>query len=128
MPNDLRAERVARDRHAVCADEIAFATTLALGTVAQAHLESGGLTTQEIKALYHRSLRDGRSKFDPGRAKDTDAVALAEEAVSEVGAPPSEEALDAKERLTQLDALLERGLIGPSDYREVKRRVLDDLY
>jgi len=118
-----------------------YASTLAIGAVARAYFEKGGdLSKSEMKSVYQSTLKRARKDFDPKKMRSDDAKNLAKEAASKAKdiepevAAKAEEVAGADElekdpvaRLEQLKSLLDKGLIEPEEYEEVKNRILSEL-
>jgi uncharacterized protein (DUF697 family) len=119
---------------------IIFATTIAIGAVARAFFDRGGeVSSDEMRDIYKKAVKNARSSFDPSRARSSDARNMAEKAAEEGQAaeappageapasPPPAEAADPVARLRQLKSLLDAGLIDQDEYDETKRRILGTL-
>lgn len=109
-----------------------YASTIAIGTIARIYFANQGqLSDEQIKDLYRDSLKRAKQQFDPSRARDPKARQMAEAAAAEAkeGAPAAapEPQEDPITRLERLKALLDKGLIEPEEFGEVKRRILDSM-
>ncbi len=117
-----------------------YATTLAIGAVAERYFASEGeLSSEELKDLYKRTVKEAKQSFDPTRmksdeAKDMAKAAAAEatgdavDAATEEAAPEAEPpAEDPISRLRRLKSMLDEGLIDQAEYDETKARVLAEI-
>ena len=125
-----------------------YATTLAIGAVSERYFtQEGELTTEELKDLYKRTVREARSNFDPSKMKSDEARDMAKAAAAQAAADavdaaaeavdaPAEEASPARDtgqaedpisRLRRLKALVDEGLIDQAEYDETKARVLAEI-
>ena len=106
-----------------------YASTQAIGTVARIYFDRGAISDEELESVYKDTLAKARKQFDPQRATSAEAQDLAS-AAAEAPAPKAAAAPaddDPVARLERLKALLDKGLIEPEEYAEVKRRVLDSI-
>lgn len=104
-----------------------FASTLAIGAVADAFFErEGNLETGDMRDLYNRAHGDAKSKFDPDKARSDEAQRMAEEA-ARAEQQPAPAPQGPVERLEKLKALLDKGLIDQAEYDATKARVLGEL-
>ncbi len=118
-----------------------YATTLAIGAVAERYFtQEGELTTEELKDLYKRTVREARSNFDPSKMKSDEAKDMAKAAAAQAAAEAvdvaTEEAASTRDsgqaedpisRLRRLKALVDEGLIDQTEYDETKARVLAEI-
>ena len=123
-----------------------FATTIAIGAVARAFFDQGGeVSSQEMRNIYKKAVKNARKNFDPSRARSSNARDMAQKAADEgenneadnatADSPPPEPAAaddaairaDPVARLRRLKVLLEAGLIEQDEYDETKRRILSEL-
>lgn len=117
-----------------------YATTLAIGAVAERYfVNEGELSSEELKELYKRTVREAKSSFDPSKMKSEDAKHMAKaaaaeatsdavEAATEEAAPtPETAAEDPISRLRRLKSMLDEGLIDQDEYDETKARVLAEI-
>ncbi len=117
-----------------------YASTVAIGAVAESFFKSEGeLSSEDMKDVYARTVRQAKQDFDPEKMKSDEikdlAKAAAEEARGggskgeepEVAEPAPAPAEDPVSRLRRLKALLEEGLIEPSEYDDTKARILADI-
>jgi uncharacterized protein (DUF697 family) len=95
-----------------------FASTLAIGRVAQSYFEHGGeLSDDEIRDLYRDAESRAKKAFDPRKAKSA-------------GTTPDampEEAGDLSARLERLQGLHDKGLIGDDEFQAARARILSEL-
>lgn len=107
-----------------------FASTLALGAVADTWFAKGGNVSEaEMKAVYDRVVRGAKSEFKADRMKDPEAMEQARKAAAaetSKAAPPGPEE-DAVSRLKRAKELLDAGLLEQSEYDTLKQRILDSL-
>lgn len=107
-----------------------YASTLAIGAVADAFFRSeGNLSQDEMRDLYRRTVDGAKSSFRPEKMREKSAVEQANSAVEqgkrgEQPAPAPERPAD---KLKAAKELLEQGLISQEEFDEVKRRVLGEL-
>ncbi|MEM6927858.1 MAG: hypothetical protein AAF602_13080 [Myxococcota bacterium] len=112
----------------VLAAPFMFASTLAIGAVADAWFRNGGsVSDSELKDLYDRTVKRAKSGFDPGRARDPEARRAAEVATSEGQGTSAGRDERPMERLRKAKQMLEEGLIDEAEFAEVKRRVLSEI-
>jgi len=106
-----------------------FASTIAIGAVADTWFRNGGQVSEsELKDLYERTMKRARSGFDPGRARDPEAKRAAEDAVQSGDAePPGSSEESPMERLRKAKRMLEEGLISEEEFAAVKERVLGEI-
>ncbi len=91
-----------------------FASTLAIGRVAQSYFEHGGeLSDEEIRSLYKDAESRAKKSFDPKKARTS------------VAASSEEDELSA--RLKRLQGLHAKGLIGDDEFQAAKARILGEL-
>src|SRR5688500_5803341 len=57
-----------------------YASTLAIGRVAELYFANGDLDDREMKAIYQETLKKAKTSFDPSRARSSDARREAEQA------------------------------------------------
>ncbi|MEL7371573.1 MAG: DUF697 domain-containing protein [Myxococcota bacterium] len=99
-----------------------FASTFAIGAVAQSYFESdGNLSDEDIKSVYERAAKNAKSSFDPSRAKSDESKQAANDAAH------SEQKEDPSERLTKLKELLDKGLIDQAEYDATKSKILSEI-
>lgn len=108
-----------------------FASTLAIGAVADTFFKSeGNLSQEEMREIYRRTVDGAKSQFRPDRMRDKSVMEQAAQAVAEgkgeqpQAAAPKETPAD---KLRQAKELLNQGLISQEEFDEVKRRVLGEL-
>jgi uncharacterized protein (DUF697 family) len=82
-----------------------YASTVALGTVADSYFTHDGLDRESVRDLYRKSMRLARRRFDPRRTRPGD--------------DPEKE-----DRLAQVEHLLAKGLIEPHEAAQVRARIL----
>lgn len=124
-----------------------YGSTVALGTVARAWFEQGGLSDTDVSDIYKRALDRARRTFDLERAKDGGARQAAEEAAAEAAnaagaahapsateagpngsdAPAASAAPTLESRLADARGLRDKGLIDDAEYAAVKQRILEHL-
>lgn len=104
-----------------------FASTLAIGAVADTWFRHGGeVSDTDLKDLYKRTMKRARSGFDPTKARDADAQKAAEDAVTGAEAP-ARSGETPTERLRKAKRMLEEGLIDEAEFAAVKERVLSEI-
>jgi uncharacterized protein (DUF697 family) len=108
-----------------------YASTIAIGRVAELYFQQGDLDASEMKAAYRETLDRAKRRFDPRRARTPEARAQAEAASrpssAAPGAAPGEEAAPAADPVAQLERLArlrDAGAITPEEFEAAKRRVL----
>ena len=117
-----------------------YATTIAIGAVAERYfVNEGELSSEELKDLYKRTVREAKSSFDPTKMKSEEAKDMAKAAAAEaagdavdaatedVAPTPEPPAEDPISRLRRLKAMLDEGLIDQDEYDETKARVLAEI-
>jgi uncharacterized protein (DUF697 family) len=111
-----------------------YASTIAIGRVAELYFANNGMTDQEMKATYNEVLKKARKEFDPKRARSAEAKQQAEAAAKDTPATPDAGATPAPaatpgpaERLERLKALLDKGLIEQDEYDAAKAKVLSSI-
>lgn len=116
----------------VIAAPFMFASTLALGAVADAWFRRGGAMSQdEMKSVYDRVVKGARGAFKPENMKSDDVVAEAERAAREAAAasepaePPAD--TDPVARLKRAKELLDAGLLDQAEFDALKARILDSI-
>ena len=57
----------------IVAAPLVYASTLALGAVARAHFERGGLSDGEMRSVYAGAEHEGRQSYDPAGARTPEA-------------------------------------------------------
>ena len=102
-----------------------YASTLAIGRVAELYFESGDLDDREMKAIYQETLKKAKSSFDPSRARSTDARREAEQAAPVADRAP--ETQDPLAQLERLSKLRDAGAVSQDEYDVAKRRILASL-
>lgn len=104
-----------------------YASTLAIGAVADAFFrEEGKLTEQQMKDLYNQTLKGAKSNFRPEKMREKDAVDQATSAVAGAETPPPEVATGV-ERLRKAKDMLAEGLISQEEFDAVKARILSEM-
>lgn len=106
-----------------------YASTLAIGRVAELYFANGDLDDREMKAIYQETLRKAKGSFDPSRARSADARREAEQA-ARGDAPAAERAPEAQDPLAQLERLSklrDAGALSQDEYDAAKRRILATL-
>ncbi len=97
-----------------------FASTLAIGAVADAFFRAdGALSDEEMRAVYDDALNDAKTSFRPEKVRETEAM--------EHAARAAEPTSPASARLQKAKDLLDAGLIDQAEFDAVKRRILDEL-
>jgi uncharacterized protein (DUF697 family) len=96
-----------------------YASTIAIGRVAELYFQSGGLDDREMKAVYQETLKRAKGSFDPRRARDPEARRAAEE----VATPDVEEA-DPLAKLERLAKLRDVGALSAEEFEAAKKRIL----
>ncbi|MEN0063870.1 MAG: hypothetical protein AAGA48_17085 [Myxococcota bacterium] len=108
-----------------------FASTLAIGAVADTWFRSGGTVSDaEMRDLYKRTMKRAKSGFDPSRARNADARDAASQAVHDAqstDAPTPQKTELPMERLRKAKRMLEEGLIDEAEFAAVKERILSEL-
>lgn len=105
-----------------------YASTLAIGRVAELYFANGDLDDREMKAIYQETLKKAKSSFDPSRARSAEARREAEQAAQ--GERPAERAPEAQDPLAQLERLArlrDAGAVSQDEYEVAKRRILATL-
>ena len=97
-----------------------FASTLAIGAVADAFFKAdGGLSDEQMRAVYNDALKDAKAAFRPEKMREKEAMDQAAQAAQpEAG---------ASERLQKAKDLLDKGLIDQAEFDAVKQRILGAL-
>lgn len=108
----------------VVAAPFMYASTLGLGAVADGYFRMGPLSEAQMKDLYRQAKSEAKRGFDPGKAREDDAMNTAREAVKE-DKPATPE--DPVARLKKAKGLLDQELISQEEYDAVKARILDAL-
>jgi uncharacterized protein (DUF697 family) len=106
-----------------------YASTLAIGRVAELYFANGDLDDREMKAIYQETLKKAKSSFDPSRARSAEARREAEQAAKQE-APAAERAPDTQDPLAQLERLArlrDAGAVSQEEYEVAKRRLLATL-
>jgi uncharacterized protein (DUF697 family) len=106
-----------------------YASTLAIGRVAELYFANGDLDDREMKAIYQETLKKAKSSFDPSRARSSDARREAEQAAKQ-DAPAVERAPETQDPLAQLERLAklrDAGAVSQDEYDAAKRRILATL-
>lgn len=107
-----------------------FASTLAIGACAAAFFKTdGNVSSDDMRDLYKRTVKNAKSSFSSDRLKDPDTLAEAERAAKNGAAdpPPVEQEEDPVERLKRAKKLLEEGLIEQEEFDALKKRILDAI-
>lgn len=110
-----------------------YASTLAIGRVAELYFANGDLDDREMKAIYQETLKKAKSSFDPSRARSADARREAETAAkqeahgSERQAERAPEPQDPLAQLERLSKLRDAGAVSQDEYDAAKRRILATL-
>lgn len=107
-----------------------FASTKALGAVAQAYFERADeLSADDIKSVYEAASKKAKREFDTSRSKSEEAFVMArdvaEQRTTSPGAQDSPRA--ASERLSELKDMLGQGLIDSDEFSDTKKRILAEL-
>ncbi len=110
---------------------VMYASTLAIGAVADAYFERGGhLGPADMREVYRRAHTEARRAYDPDQARSDAARDLAEAAAAKESGSTTEAdpaAESPAERLATLKTLLEQGLIEPEEHDTAKARILREL-
>lgn len=102
----------------IIAAPMVFASTLAIGRVAQSYFEHGGeLSDEEIRALYKDAACQAKKNFDPRKAKSP--ASKESEDTAEGG--------DVSARLERLQGLHDKGLVGDDEFQAARARILAEL-
>ena len=118
-----------------------FASTLAIGAVADQWFNSGGTLSEiEMRALYERTVKSAKSSFQTDRMKDSGAMQQAREAVGRAKAgdsaaaptggtssPAPSGSPDLVSRLRQGKEMLAAGLIDQAEFDALKARILSEM-
>ncbi len=104
-----------------------YASTLAIGRVAEAYFQHGELSDRRMKSIYRSTVKTARRGFDPVRARSRDARRQAQDAAEDADAGTHSKSEDPADRLTRLKKLLDQGLIDAEEYAETKKRVLAEI-
>lgn len=110
-----------------------YASTLAIGAVADAFFRSeGNISQDEMRELYRRTVSGAKSSFRPEKMREKAAMDQAASAVAEgkqkEGAEAAPKAPEGPaDKLRQAKELLEQGLITQDEFDEVKKKILGDL-
>jgi len=104
-----------------------YASTIAIGRIAECYFARGGLGDDEMRAIYRDTLKKAKRSFDPRRARSGEARAMARQAAQGGADAAPAEPGDADARLERLARLHREGLIDDADLAEGKRRILGDL-
>ena len=104
-----------------------YASTLAIGRVAEAYFQHGDLSDSRMKSIYRDTVKKAKKEFDPGRARSAEAKRQAKAAAASANEPTAPKSEDPTDRLARLKALLDQGLIEAEEYAEAKRRVLSEI-
>ena len=104
-----------------------FASTLGLGAVADAWFRAGGhLSESDMRDVYASAKRAAKKAYRSDRAKHSEAVDAARDAVDEAqgdDAPPE----GPTERLRRARQMLDEGLIDAEEFAATKARILSEL-
>jgi uncharacterized protein (DUF697 family) len=96
-----------------------YASTLALGQVAQVYFAQGGLDDAAMRDIYRDVYSSSKKDFDPKRARSTEAKTMARET--------AERSQGAEERLQRLEGLYNKGLIDQQEYDARRAEILAEL-
>lgn len=104
-----------------------FASTIAIGAVADAFFRSEGkLSEAQMRTLYNETVKGAKSGFRPDKMREKAAVDQATSAVADADdAPP--EARGTIERLRKAKEMLAEGLIGQEEFDVLKARILSEV-
>jgi uncharacterized protein (DUF697 family) len=106
-----------------------YASTLAIGAVADTFFRSeGNLSQEEMREVYRRTVDNAKSSFRADKMREKAAMDQAASAVAAAkqgeAPPPAESPAD---KLRQAKSLLDQGLITQEEFDQVKKRVLGEL-
>jgi uncharacterized protein (DUF697 family) len=108
-----------------------FASTVAIGAVADAYFVGGGLSDDRMRDVYEQAARNARDAFRPERMREKDAVDRAKEAVdagkAEKAPEPAPAAPTPEDRLAKARSMLDKGMITQDEFDAVKARILAEL-
>jgi uncharacterized protein (DUF697 family) len=117
-----------------------YASTIAIGAIAERYfLQEGELSSEELKDLYKRTVKEAKSSFDASKMRSDEAKGMAEAAAAdatgqavdaatkEPDPEPAESTEDPIARLRRLKTLLDEGLITQAEYDDSKARVLAEI-
>lgn len=108
-----------------------YASTLAIGAVADAYFSANGdLTDEQMRAVYERTMKSAKKSYNPEEVGKKEAVDQARAAVDQAhsGAAAAEaEVVDPMARLKRAKTMLAEGLIDQAEFDAVRDRILREL-
>ncbi|MCB9687809.1 MAG: DUF697 domain-containing protein [Alphaproteobacteria bacterium] len=108
-----------------------YASTLAIGAVADAYFSTNGdLSDEQMRAVYERTIKSAKKSYNPEEVGKKDAVDQAKAAVNQANTPaeePAAEPTDPMSRLKRAKTMLEEGLIDQAEFDAVRDRILKEL-
>lgn len=107
-----------------------YASTLAIGAVADAYFSANGhLSDEQMRKVYERTVKSARQAYNPDEAKKEEARRRATEAVNEAkaGPAPAEEPSEPVARLKRAKSMLEEGLLSQEEFDALRSRILGEL-
>jgi uncharacterized protein (DUF697 family) len=104
-----------------------YASTLAIGAVADGFFRTEGkLTEEQMRNLYNETLKGAKSSFRPEKMREKSAMDHATSAVADADAPPPE-AASGIARLRKAKEMLAEGLIDQAEFDALKERILSEV-
>ncbi len=109
-----------------------YASTLAIGSVADAYFSANGhLSEDQMRKVYERTMKSAKQAYNPAEARNEEARRRATEAVrqaqqAEEGAA-AEEPSEPSARLKRAKAMLDEGLISQEEFSALRTRILGEL-
>lgn len=105
-----------------------FASTIAIGAVADAYFRGGGrMSEDDMRDVYRRASREAKDAFRPSRMREPQARADAAQAAAEPSAEATPPEDDLVRRLRRARTMLDEGLIDQEAYDETRARILAEL-
>jgi len=110
-----------------------FASTLAIGAVADQWFRVGGsMSEEQMRAVYNNTVKSAKTSFSADKMRSSEAMAEAEEAVKQAksdGAdgPAPVGGDDLVARLKRGKEMLEAGLIDQDEFEALKARILSEV-